>query len=339
MLLDWVTARVPGELLTPEARENARSLGDRVCCYCPKTGDVRYESPTWESIRSDSHQITTRFTSDLWVQGSPARCYGDGDAVFGCGGSRALDLLACVQRMIDFLSSRLNVALPPARCWIVSRVDVTANLRLASLAEVVQALAILRNIEGGRYRVSQTNGDTVYWSNRSKMRAGKAYAKGPHLRHLMKQASYTGRIYTAEDIAAADRLLRLELKLGREWFARRDWKSLTPASIRAEWESYFGRMIGGAEMVNDSDLQDRVVAAAPTVGQGRAAYGCWLMIKSEGWDRARLCYAPRTWYRHLGILRAAGLRDADISVGQVVPLRRRILEAQMVTSWDQVRAA
>lgn len=339
MLLDWVTARVPGELLTPEAREKARALGDRVCCYCPKTGDVRYESPTWESIRSDSHQITTRFTSDLWVQGSPARCFGDGDAVFGAGAARALDLMACVARMVACLSDRLDVALPSAEFWIVSRIDVTGNLQLASLPEVVQALAILRNIEGGRYRVSQTNGDTVYWSNRSKMRSGKAYAKGPHLRHLMKQPAYSGRVYTADEIAAANGLLRLELKLGREWFARHDWKLLSPASIRAEWESYFGRMIGGAEMVTDADVQKRVMAVAPTVGRGRAAYGCWLMIKAEGWDKARLCFSRTSWYRHLEILRAAGLRDADISAGQVVPLRRRILEAQMVTSWDQIRAA
>lgn len=339
MLLDWVTARIPGELLTPEAREKARCLGDRVCCYCPKTGDVRYESPTWESIRSDSHQITTRFTSDLWVQGSPARCFGDGDAVFGSGGSSALDLLQCVRRMVECLATRLDVRFPAAEHWIVSRVDVTANLQLASLSEVVQSLTILRNIEGGRYRVSQTNGDTVYWSNRSKMRSGKAYAKGPHLKHLMKQSGYTGRVYTADEIAAANNLLRLELKLGREWFARHEWKALSPANIRAEWESYFGRMIGGAELVSDADVQKNVLAAAPTEGRGRAAYGCWLMIKSEGWDKARHCYSRTSWYRHLEILRAAGLRDADISAGQVVPLRRRIMEAQMVTSWHQLRAA
>lgn len=339
MLLDWVTARIPGELLSPVAREAARSLGDRVVCYCPKTGDVRYESPTWESIRSDSHQITSRYTSDLWVQGSPARCFGDGDAVFGAGGASALDLRDCTRRMVEFLGARLGVELPDADRWIVSRIDVTANLQLASLPEVRQALTILRDIEGGRYRVSQTAGDTVYWSNLSKMRGGKAYAKGPHLAKLMKNPKYTGRMYSPEEIAAANCLLRLELKLAREWFARHDWLELTPAIIRAEWESYFGRMIGGAEMPNDNDLKKRVISAAKTEGQGRAAYGCWLMIQSEGWERAREMFSKPTWYRHLKILRSAGLRDADISAGRVVPLRRRILEAQMVTSWDQIRAA
>jgi II/X family phage/plasmid replication protein len=98
-------------------------------------------------------------------------------------------------------------------------------------------------------------------------------------------------------------------------------------------------MIGGAEMISDNEIKQRVLACAKTEGQGKAAYGCWMMIKSEGWDRAREFFAKPTWYRHLKILRAAGLRDADISAGQVVPLRRRILEAQMCTSWDQLRAA
>ncbi|MDB6060354.1 MAG: putative Phage replication protein [Verrucomicrobiaceae bacterium] len=241
--------------------------------------------------------------------------------------------------MVDYLSARLGVELPPAHLWIVSRIDVTGNLELGSLAEVRQSLAILRNIEGGRYRVSQQAGDTVYWSHLSKMRSGKAYAKGPHLRHLMKNPKYTGCSYSAQDIEHADRLLRLELKIGREWFSRNNWRELSPSSIRDEWEKYFGRMIGGAEMVTDDDIQKRVMACAKTEGQGRAAFGCWVMIKAEGWERARGFFAKTSWYRHLEILRAAGLRDADISAGQVVPLRRRILEAQMVTTWDQLRAA
>lgn len=339
MLIDWTTARVPLDLLTPEAREKALSLGDRVCCYCPKTGTVYYESAKWESVRSDSHQIAIRAGSDLWMQGSPARVTGNGDAVFGSGASAALDLLGCVERMRQFVAAHLDCDLPPAQLWTVSRVDVTGNLELGSLPEVRQALAVLRGCEGGRYRVSQQAGDTVYWSHLSKLRAGKAYAKGPHLAYLMKSAKYSGYLYSAEEISAANRLLRLELKLGREWFARNPWLDVTADALRREWSSYFDRMIGGAEMDADCDLQQRVIAAAKTEGQGKAAYGCWVMIQREGWERARDFYPKRTWYRHLKILRAAGLRDADISAGQVVVLRRRIIEAQLVTSWSDVRAA
>lgn len=339
MLIDWITARVPLDMLSPEARAAALELGDRVSRYCPKTGEVRYESPAWDSVRSDSHQIAVKAGSDFWMQGSPGRVIGDGDTVFSAGAAAALDLAGCVDRMRQFVARSLGCELPPAECWIVSRVDVTGNLELGSLAEVRQALQILRDCEGGRYRVSAQAGDTVYWGGKSRLRKGKAYAKGPHLHHLMRQRTYTGHQYGAGEIAAAERLLRLELTLGREWFARNDWHDVTAQRLKDEWEDYFGRMIGGAELTMDTDLISRCIAAAPTEGQGRAAYGCWVMIQNEGWERAREFFSKTTWYRHLGILRAAGLRDADISLGQIVPLRRQIMSARLVTNWQQLAAA
>lgn len=338
MLIDWVTVRVPMQFLSDEAREAARQLGDRVCCYCPKTGQVRYESQRWESVRSDSHQIAIRAGTDLWIQGSPARVIGDGCAVFGSGAAAALDLVACVQRMTAFVGGHLGVSLPSWHHWVVSRVDVTGNLELSGLPEVRQALAVLRDCEGGRYRVSQQAGDTVYWSHLSKLRAGKAYAKGPHLQYLMKSAKYDGRRYTPEELQSAARLLRLELKLGREWFARNPWQYVDADRLRSEWDAYFSRMIGGAEVTTDHDLEQRIISAAKTEGQGRAAFGCWAMIQSEGWERARSFFTKTTWYRNLKVLRAAGLGDADISAGQVVPLRRRVLEARQVTNWSQLAA-
>lgn len=336
MLLDWITARVPLQHLTPEARECVRLLNDRVCCYCPKTGIVRYESSRWESVRSDSHQIVARAGADLWVQGSPARVIGDGDTVFGAGASRSLEIAASLQRMIGFLATQLGVELPDASQWLVTRVDVTGNLLLGSLADVRIALSILRGVEGGRYRVSATEGDTVYWSNASKLRKGKAYAKGPHLRKLPDKKTYTGRRYNEDELSFAERLLRLELTLGREWFARNPWQEVTAKTLTDEWNEYFGRMIGGAEIVEDTDLRTRIVTAAETESRGKAAYGCWLMIQSEGWERAREAFSKTTWYRHLEIIRKAGLSDADISAGRVVQLRRRIIEAQLVNSWADV---
>jgi II/X family phage/plasmid replication protein len=324
--------------MTPEITEKGRALGDRVCCYCPKTGDVRYESSKWDSVRSDSHQVVAKCDGQLWVQGSPARVSGDGDSVFGCGAAAALDVSGALQRMVDFLAAHLGVALLPAHFWVVSRVDVTGNFLLGSLAEVRQALSILRNVEGGRYRISSQAGDTCYWSQTSKLRKGKAYAKGPHLRYLQTKAkTYNGRTYSEHELQFADRLLRLELTLGREWFARNDWRSVTAEQLTAEWQSYFFRMIGGSEISGDCDMRQRIIEAAKALGKsegrGRAAFGCWTMIKAEGWEKARDCFASRTWYQHLQILHAAGLADADISAGRVVQLRRRIIEAQQVHSW------
>ena len=104
--------------------------GDRVARYAADTGELRYESACWDSIRSDTHQISVRVGSDaLWMRGSPARVIGRGDAAFGAGASRALDPVGCLERMRASVSERLGVGLPVARHWTVSRVDVTAYER------------------------------------------------------------------------------------------------------------------------------------------------------------------------------------------------------------------
>lgn len=339
MLIDWVTVRIPFEHLSDDAREACRLLGDRISRYCPKTGDIRYESSAWDSVRSDSHQISCRVGAlDFWIQGSPARVTGDGDAVFGSGASARLDLKACVDSMRLFIQSQTGIQLPSdISLWKVSRVDVTGNLLLDSLTEVKDSLKILRDCEGGRYRVSQQAGDTVYWSHKSKLRSGKAYAKGPHLTYVMKQKNYSGFEYSPEDIELASRLLRLELTLGREFFARNDWKTCDLDTLTTQWNDYFTRMIGDSEMTNDSDVKTRIHAAALTEGRGKSAYGCWLLIQSEGWERAQESFQKATWYRHLKVLRTAGLGDADISAGKVVPLRRRVFEARQISTWNDLR--
>jgi len=92
-------------------------------------------------------------------------------------------------------------------------------------------------------------------------------------------------------------------------------------------------------MKTDSNLKTRVNQAAPTIAQGKAAYACWLLIKSEGWERARNNYPRTSWYRNLKILRIAGLSDSDISSGNIVQFRRRIIEASIVTDWSELEAA
>jgi II/X family phage/plasmid replication protein len=278
-------------------------------------------------------------SSDLRIQGSPARVCGDGDAVFGSAAASQLDLNGCIKAMALHASKILNVIFPRLTNYTVTRVDVTGNLLLGSLVEVRDALRILRDCEGGRYRVSQQAGDSVYWSHLSKLRSGKAYAKGPHLEYLTNSSKYSGRIYTPAELYLAQNLLRLELKLGREFFARNDWMTMDADFFKKQWNEYFDRMIGDSEMKTDNDLKQKIFAVAPTEGRAKAAYGCWLLIQSEGWERARESYPKPTWYRHLSILRNAGCGDADISVGRVVPIRKKIIEARLISSWSQLKQA
>lgn len=75
----------------------------------------------------------------------------------------------------------------------------------------------------------------------------------------------------------------------------------------------------------------------PKEGQAKAAFSLWCLIKSEGWQVSRDITSKPTWYRNLKHLKNAGLSDADISAGNVVQLRSKILEARPVTSWRELR--
>lgn len=359
MLLDWLTLRLQRESCPDwSGWEVLQGWGDRILRICPKTGEVRWSIDAWESVRSDSHQIAIKASaSSLHIQGSPARVMGDGDTVFGSG-EQGRDVAACARAMIDFAVVRIGYVsshgclpvmafgafsdLPSYRLFRLTRADITKNYLLCSAADVRVTLSCFRNVEGGRYRVSQQAGDTVYWSHKSQLRAGKAYAKGPHLKYLMDQKTYTGCVYSAGDLDLASRLVRLELRLGSDYLGRLRksgvlWYNLPWSFWSDEHDSYFGRMVGGVE-VSDMSVHSAIDKVTPTSGQARAVQRTWAMINLMGWQAARESMPKRTWYLHLQFLRAAGLGDADISAGRVVALRRQIVLSP-VSSWEELRRA
>ena len=329
MLVDFITAGVELAQFSDDDQRRLLQYGERIVKFDAKTGAVSWDVSTWDSIRSDSHQVSVRVSVDqLCMKGSPARCIGDGDTAFGCGAARALDLVGCVQRMAGFVCSKLEVPVPKVRSWKVTRTDTTAMLLLPSLADVRQALAILRSCEGGRYRVSQQAGDTVYWGGNSRLKKGKAYAKGPHLRFAMNQQKYEGVKYTEQQLDAVERCLRLELTHGAQFWRERaggPWYDVTAGQLRVWHGEYFGQMLGDAG-VTDMNIEERVKTVAPSEGQAKAAVGAWAMIQAYGWEKAREMSSARTWYRNLKVLRAAGLSDADLSAGNVVAIRRPLIE-------------
>ena len=369
MLIDWLSLKMPTDNIDFEQVREWQSTQDRIV-RISGDGSVQWETTAWDSVKSDSHQLAFQVTAHaIRIQGSPARIIGDADNVFSCGAAAALDLSGCASRMIAFISQHTGISLPDdVTCWDCSRVDVTENLYLGSLPVVRQALAILRDCEGGRYRVSQQAGDTVYWSHKSRLRSGKAYAKGAEIAQKMTQSSkakvqqsskakvqqsskakvqQSSRAYDIEEIALANSLLRLELKLGAQYWRERTacrWHNVKPEQLQQEWHSYFSRMIGGAEIVNQESIYERLLTVVdidkqgkPKEGQAKAAFGLWCLLQSQGWQKARDMTNKATWYRNLKHLRNAGLSDADISKGNIVQLRRKVLEAVPVTNWAQLR--
>lgn len=339
-MLDWLTLRLErADCPDWGGWRRLATWGDRILRYCPSTGVVSWDISAWDSIRSDSHQLAIRADGvTLHVQGSPARVMGTGDTVFG-DGERGCDVWECAVAMLRFVSRLIHYGpLPSPRCWKLTRVDVAQVYYLETLANVRCALSELRNVEGGRYRVSQQAGDTVYWSHLSMYRSGKAYAKGPHLHYLLSKSTYTGCQYSDDDLAYAQSLLRLELKLGRGWFRRqRPWYLLQPLDFQREHDQYFTRMVGVEKVeVTDVSFVERLIAVSPTPGQGKAAARTWSVIQTLGWQAARDSMPPRTWYHHLKLLKKAGLGDADISAGRVINLRRPLI-LRPVSSWEELR--
>ena len=268
MLIDWLSLKLPTDSLDVELLRQWQSTQDRIV-KIDGNGQIVWEVSAWESVRSDSHQIALQISgTHIRIQGSPARIIGDGDNVFGAGAAAALDIVACATRMISFVSRTLGFDLnKDVKDWLCTRVDVTGNLWLGGLAEVRQALAILRNCEGGRYRVSQQAGDTVYWSHKSRLKSGKAYAKGAELVHKAiqmakkKSIEQTAREYSLEEVQLANGLLRLELKLGSQFWrerAEKKWFEFSYGDLHAEWSNYFDRMIGGAEIIDSSNNKTNI---------------------------------------------------------------------------------
>ncbi len=333
-MIDWLTLKVDAMALGQEQRDRLRSQTGRVVKISP-TGEVEWETAARESIRSDSHQVTVCMGGELTVSGSPARVLGTSN-VFGSG-----DIRECAAAMLRFVSVQVGVTLPHLEAWRVTRADVTHNYDLGSLANVRQALLSLRHAEGGRYQL-RTAAESVYWSVRSQLRSGKAYAKGPHVEYQHKK----GQVELSQDeLQLAGRLLRLELSLRSQWWRERSnqqWHTYSEGQLDELHAEYFAPLVGKVEVSDMRSVCDQVIEAAKrlgyTEGKGKAAYAHWLAICDVGLEHVRDLTARATHYRHLKVLREAGLSFSDFQARRVVPFRRSALVlAQPVRCWDELR--
>lgn len=332
-VIDWLTLILPLEGLPVGLRRALVAYRDRVAGQVIRVapgGEVSWRAYERASIRSDSHVLTVHVGERLELYGSPARSAGLPNNVFG-----PCDLGVCAEAHVAAVEAALGFGLPRDG-WRVSRVDVTENYDLGGPSAVRQALAVLRHAAGGRYVLRDT-GDTVYWGKRSGGRAGKAYAKGPH---LLRQVSRGEAVASLEDVALAHRLLRLELTVGRKALGRLG--VVDPFGSLVDWSGehvrYFAALVGGCEVVSMDALFSRVLAVAPTERQGLAALGTLGRVRLEGVEVVKASLPARTWHRHKSILFAAGLSWADLSAGRVVELRRApLLLGAPVCSWDELR--
>lgn len=358
LLIDWLTLRIPVRMLPPSLQERLfENLNTVVCCSEAKgeLSEILWESKrlNFDALRSDSQGLyfTVTYVKDtawFYLGASPAALTNDCN-VFG-----SLDIVAGAEALIARARRAFACFLPNPEEWELTRIDITANYALPDAAMVKTALRTLMQTDSARRKATSAKGcgDTVLWSPTSDRFAGKAYHKGPHLRHLFRKQEI---FIDEERLALADRLLRLEMRVGSRFFreiqntkrhpafARRHWTTFSPVELAALHRDFFGPLVDGVEVKNMGRVESiELIAAANGITQARAkaAYGTYKAIKESGLDEVKASMAERTFYLHKKYLIAAGFSEADMCAGNVIQFKPiRIVLAQPVASWDELRRA
>lgn len=331
-MIDWLTLRVARQHLAPATIAEIQSRMGRIT-KTSSDGEIEWCIAARTNMRSDSHQVTVMLGADsLEITGSPARVM-QRNNVFGSGNP-----VECWDWMTAQVEEVISQPLPrDFRQYACGRIDVTHNYLLESASEVRTALNCLRHAEGGRLQV-RTESETVYWSPRSRHRSAKAYHKGPHLSHQVRAGQAQAESWQIE---VAQRLLRLELSLRSKFWQRqfRPWYDFRERELDTIHNDFFSTVIGQHKVISMDTLLQQCERTAKTVGQGRAAYRTWCLIRQQGQESAKALMPRSTWLRHRRILFDSGLTFADLHSAQILPFRRRsILIDQPVRSWDEVRA-
>lgn len=356
-MIDWLTLRIPLDVsgLGPELSKRLRESMNTVHCFDPEGVEMwRKAVVDFDSLRSDTPGICWMTHSDgvqtwLAIGASPA------SLEHGCNVFGSDDIVHCARVIIEHAAKALRAALPMVRAWTVRRIDITENYLLPTADAVKHALRVLLQTDGGHRRASspKSGGDSVYWNPKSVRSKGKAYHKGPQLRALMRKTSVA---ISDAQLEIADRMLRLEHTRGAQFFrdfekAGRHWFDLSIEDLRKFHTDFFGRMFGEVEVKDMSDVLPRLqalqVSHAKTghlvpisEGQALAAFRTWSVIKSVGLQQAKESMPRATWYRHVKLLRDAGLGDMDISTAEIVPFRRHVVVIdEPVRSWADCKVA
>lgn len=348
MLIDWLTLRVKldASLGSSLLSRILDCMGMTVCVDADGNEKWRKHALDIDKLRSDSPGLYWSITADgqsqryLTIGASPSSIENEGLNVFG-----SCDIEHCASVLIEHAGKALFAILPNWTHWQCRRLDITANYDMGSAAQVKQALRLLLGTDAPRRRTNSDNkgGDTVYWNPTSDLQAGKAYHKGAHLRMQCRKGNL---LLDDETLDLADNLLRLELKLGARWFRRYevkdDWHTLTEYELTEIHHKFFNALIGGGgvEVHDMGTLLQQLEKVCPTKGQALAAHRTWALIKTIGHDQTKASMPKRTFLRHCSALKDAGLSNADLCAGVVIPFRRQSLVLrEPVMAWTQIRMA
>lgn len=348
LLIDWLTLRFPlGDELGAALTERVRScLGLIVCVDSDGVEKWRKSSLDVDALRSDTEGLVWMMQGDgknwfLTIGGSPA------SLTRGCNVFGSLDIRFAAWALIQRASKALNAILPVPERWQCRRIDITGNYAFDDHGSVKQALRMLLNTDGSRRKAASAKkgGDTVSWNPTSDLQKGKAYHKGPQLAKLQREGNTT---ITDDMVSLADKLLRLEYTAGARWFRRAEqaglvWWQQTAEQLSELHRAFFEPLVGGVEVrdMGRRELLEQIrTANGITEGRALAVFNTYRGIRSDGYEDTAASMGRSTFFRHMRFLRRAGISDADLRAGNIIPFRSvRILLGRAVSSWAEIRRA
>ena len=335
--IDWLTLILDPVDIPADLWQQIRAhFPDVIQKIDTMTGDVEWQIPAREKIRSDSHQVVIKCGGKFSIEGSPARLF-DKNNVFG-----SADIRECAKEMIRFAARSLGVILPmDLKKWQCTRIDFACNYLQASKAEVQEILRTISIAEACRQsRSTYENG--INFGEGSTLHMGVVYGKGAHLRMLVKKGRAQA---TDQQLAHADRLVRLEYRMRKKWLQRHKqlyghWSNIKPRQLVEFHANYFSRFISNYEVADMDHILQKIEAVAPTKRQAQAAYDCYLRIREVGYKQAKSTYKQQTFSRHMVALKKAGLTEANFVQSCVVPITRKSIElGKPVSSWEELARA
>lgn len=213
---------------------------------------------------------------------------------------------------------------------------------MQSEAEARQALAYLKQSPECRQKHSFESAG-FYIGKGSTLQRGKIYLKGQDA----KRCKRAGRAeYTEEQLVKSQRLLRAEHTLARHFIRRLrerhniHWYQLTPDYLLQLHDAYSSDYFSDIEVTDMSTVLEKLLQVAPTEGQARAAYDCYVRIRMTGYEQAKTTFTKPSWYRHLSHLNSAGFKRADLQMINVIPLQKRAIQvSEPVRHWDEIKVA
>lgn len=196
----------------------------------------------------------------------------------------------------------------------ICRLDVAVNYRVAGDVDVSEWLRDRSHIEYSRRRSTVYEG-TLYYP--SQERGLKVYDKEREVKvHDRGRLAAVGRY--EEVVSRARGIVRVEVEHRAKWFDRKGytwwlgkgewevWERVMEASydeVLEKWRRGDDAMMWVREQ---EAVRERLLAVYGG-SLGRAVLGTWVMVQVYGYERARESVARSTFYRHIGMMRRAGV--------------------------------